>query len=1452
MRLPGNIVVLLVALLYLPFAEGKFEPKISVNRESSVAQEYLYLEDSPNVLVLRDLKVSISTDRGNKWGPVKGIDDNDSIFFLQRNAFDSSKVYASTTGKTHYYSSDKGLSWKKFEIQIKEGFDIVEPPRFLPNFKDPAKVMVEYIQCAVVRNDKYNSKSKVTLLVSKDGETFNAADLQSEVAYGAMNFLPSSASGLFISVTPFTNFLSMGSYSTVYASDSSGLRFKKVAENVANQEFEKIQTIDGVWLSDVFGKDSKDTKDKPSLIDLIMGGGADKDVISQISFNDGKDWNPLKVDDESCTGDDCSLHLLTSSQMDGEGKFVTGPTPGIVLGVGNTGKKLDHGFEHMRTFISRDGGASWKQALDKPCMYSFGDLGNIIVALPYFGKKQGSTNTLYYSLDQGLSWDSKELDVAFFPLSVSTTVDGTGTHFLITGLIDNTPEKTGDYDFSEVLYSLDFSEAYDKKCSKDDFEQVYARVAADDKKPLCMYGHREKFKRRKAESKCFAATLYEDVTVYDESCDCSDQDFECAPGFKVSKKGGSCEPDKKVIGEMCRTQKVKELSLPDKVLADGNECSIGKKSFKQFISEHKLKCSDYIDKDDKDKDKSKKIEVSKFSFEGKMTEYTYFEQGDDYRGENIIVRTSDNRLYASRTGGTKFVKAPMYEEVLAYFMGSVPGQIVLVTNSEIFFVSTDAGNSYMRYKAPSRLSAQNPYVSFHKESVDQFIWYGANTELGCGDIFSDNCKSTAYITTTGGEIFTTLREDIVKCDFVGPILKEAEKSENLIFCSVIDKESKQLKLVSTTDNFKTEKVLAKGIVGYAISGNYVIVGAVDDKEGTLTAMVTVDGSTFAKAAFPRDLNIDIKQAFTVLDAATGSIFMHVTTQSKKGDEYGAILKSNSNGTSYALTLDHVNRNTVGFVDYDRIQGIEGILVANVVSNYKEDSEKKLKTMISHNDGGEWNYIEPPTVDSKGKKYKCGGKTIKDCSLNLHSFTERADYRDTFSSPSAIGIMIGIGNVGSHLTKKSTGDTFLTRDGGLTWKEIKKGAYMWEYGDRGSIIVLVKDGKTNELSYSLDEGKKWINFKFADDEVDIKDLATVPSDNSRKFIVFAEKDADSVAYTIDFTDIHQRQCQLDLDNPSNDDFEYWSPKHPNGVNDCLFGHEAKYLRRSSSHTDCFIGMAPLSEGFKVTKNCSCTRQDYECDYNYFRDGDNTCKLVKGLSPSDHKKEMCKNDAFQYFEPTGYRKIPLSTCQAGKQFDAFVPQACPGKTKQFNEYYGRDVGIGKLLLIIGIPLAVFIFATWFVYDRGIRRNGGFKQLGQIRLDDDELDFHPIENNSVDKAVNSVVRGGIFAVAVVIATFKTLRKVDKAIFERVVSQVFGGGAGRRNYVSVPDIDNDEEELFGNFRDNYDDELEHGDTEDFHQQFSDNLNEDNGFDNEPAEIDSDARLFDIDDQSDEEPSLK
>jgi len=69
--------------------------------------------------------------------------------------------------------------------------------------------------------------------------------------------------------------------------------------------------------------------------------------------------------------------------------------------------------------------------------------------------------------------------------------------------------------------------------------------------------------------------------------------------------------------------------------------------------------------------------------------------------------------------------------------------------------------------------------------------------------------------------------------------------------------------------------------------------------------------------------------------------------------WGNLLKSNSNGTYFGIALENVNRNEYGFVDFEKMVGLDGIALVNIVSNPEQavvSGRKALQTRITHNDG----------------------------------------------------------------------------------------------------------------------------------------------------------------------------------------------------------------------------------------------------------------------------------------------------------------------------------------------------------------------------------------------------------------------------------------------------------------------------------------------------------------------
>jgi hypothetical protein len=96
-----------------------------------------------------------------------------------------------------------------------------------------------------------------------------------------------------------------------------------------------------------------------------------------------------------------------------------------------------------------------------------------------------------------------------------------------------------------------------------------------------------------------------------------------------------------------------------------------------------------------------------------------------------------------------------------------------------------------------------------------------------------------------------------------------------------------------------------------------------------------------------------QQEYTVLESNTKALFMFMTISEAPMPFWGTILKSNSNGTYFGISLDLVNRDQRGYVDFEKMIGLDGIALVNVVSNPDEamhTGRKELQSRITHNDG----------------------------------------------------------------------------------------------------------------------------------------------------------------------------------------------------------------------------------------------------------------------------------------------------------------------------------------------------------------------------------------------------------------------------------------------------------------------------------------------------------------------
>eukprot|EP00961_Rhodomonas_salina_P069313 930692-Rhodomonas_salina.1 len=118
-----------------------------------------------------------------------------------------------------------------------------------------------------------------------------------------------------------------------------------------------------------------------------------------------------------------------------------------------------------------------------------------------------------------------------------------------------------------------------------------------------------------------------------------------------------------------------------------------------------------------------------------------------------------------------------------------------------------------------------------------------------------------------------------------------------------------------------------------------------------------------------------------------------------------------------------------------------------------------------------------------------------------------------------------GNVGHHLhARQDETNTYFSRDAGRTWEEIRKGSYIYEFGDHGALMVMANNREaTNRILYSWNEGLNWTEFQFWEHHIEVENIITEPSGTSQVFIVYGRRNDKGVLMQLNFETLHERRC-----------------------------------------------------------------------------------------------------------------------------------------------------------------------------------------------------------------------------------------------------------------------------------------------------------------------------------------
>lgn len=176
-----------------------------------------------------------------------------------------------------------------------------------------------------------------------------------------------------------------------------------------------------------------------------------------------------------------------------------------------------------------------------------------------------------------------------------------------------------------------------------------------------------------------------------------------------------------------------------------------------------------------------------------------------------------------------------------------------------------------------------------------------------------------------------------------------------------------------------------------------------------------------------------------------------------------------------------------------------------------------------------------------------------------------------------------------------------------------------------------------------------------------------------------------------------------------------------------------------------------------------------DYNYEPQKDGTCGPVPGLKPLDPKLVCTENpEAIEWYEPTGYRLIPLSKCKGGKQLNHIIAHSCPTKEEEFEKKHPRLRGIGLFFAII-VPIGLAVTIGYYVY------NYWDGKFGRIRLGD-------AGSGGIFARDSLLISIPVTIVAGVVAVATALPLLVSSLWRSVSGyvRVPGGSSSRRPYSS------------------------------------------------------------------------
>ncbi|XP_043466543.1 sortilin-related receptor-like isoform X3 [Leptopilina heterotoma] len=627
--------------------------------------------------------------------------------------------------------------------------------------------------------------------------------------------------------------------------------------------------------------------------------------------------------------------------------------------------------------------------------------------------------------------------------------------------------------------------------------------------------------------------------------------------------------------------------------------------------------------------------------------YISYDYGDsfDNKTEKFKISEEKNSSYASVD---KFYNHPTFNEFCVF----------ADSTNKLIFITRNSGHNITRIEVPftpSEISFDDEHYYFMVlDKVDR--------------------KRRLWLTKDFGNTWTVVHE------FVKAFYWTTERPKSLIIerAEALGRNTVvNLGTVQLWSSRNYSRVIT-GVEDFQIRGDYMF-ATKKSRTGNLDLYVSFKNQNFVKAQFDRGLPaLD----FHIADVSHNRIFVAVSHSDTLVNLYISEVVDNRQA-SFVLSLEGIFTffpnstwteswlNEVAdetFTDLYKVEGLRGIYIATQVKGAPKSvsiGPEHLISLITFDHGATWGLINPPQYNYKGYYLHCP----KNCSLHLgqkffqlYPVTRAASI---MSSKSAPGIIMATGTVGTSI--KGHPALYMSRDAGLTWKQVLEDYYFFNMGDHGGVLVAVKyfksRGETREILYSTNEGESWQSHEFTYNVLRIYGLMTEPGENTTTFTMFGSGVGQHqwLIIKIDLRTAFTKVCEKD-------DFKFWSPSTPReSLSTCVLGRKEIYQRRAAN-IQCYIGVN-YNRPVKID-TCPCDANDYQCDFGFVRETNQSslsfrCIRNKTSEYNPYRiPELCPPGEF-YNRTKGYIKIPNDDCVGGRS-TFYEPDQIPCPMAELGEF------------------------------------------------------------------------------------------------------------------------------------------------------------------------------------------